>query len=240
MKKIFLTVLLFLCFTATALAQKQEWINKSYEFDKTNNIMLELYYLPPYNGISENETAEIFIEKAQNLCDNLIKQNYKLYTPAMVEEAINKQHNIDIALMYDSQPEKADEIYRNYVKENMDLVVKAEIMAYDIGSQYFDGYFVNLPSVDTSYVTTPYGSGTVTTYGNSPHYISGGNFPVAYCCVRFTAYGLPNGDAVWTRIDDRAKANKTIFDNTTPKDIYKRIVSSWASDFEDKLKRDVQ
>lgn len=141
--------------------------------------------------------------------------------------------------MYDSEPEKADEIYHNFVKENMDLVVTAEIMVYDIGSQYFDGYFVNLPSVDTSYVTTPYGSGTVTTYGNTPHYMSGGNFPVVYCCVRFTTYTMPDGNAVWTRIDDRAKANKTMFENTTPKDVYKRIIGSWASDFENKLERNI-
>ena len=170
---------------------------------------------------------------------NLKKQNYKFYSMPMIAQIIKDQQNIDLAAMYDSEPEKADEIYHNFVKENMDLVVTAEIMVYDIGSQYFDGYFVNLPSVDTSYVTTPYGSGTVTTYGNTPHYMSGGNFPVVYCCVRFTTYTMPDGNAVWTRIDDRAKANKTMFENTTPKDVYKRIIGSWASDFENKLERNI-
>lgn len=239
MKKIFLFVCLLLCFTTTALAQKQEWISKSYDFKKANNVLLEFYYLPPYNGVSENETTEIFGEKVQNIYDNLKKQNYKFYSMPMIAQIIKDQQNIDLAAMYDSEPEKADEIYHNFVKENMDLVVTAEIMVYDIGSQYFDGYFVNLPSVDTSYVTTPYGSGTATTYGNTPHYMSGGNFPVVYCCVRFTTYTMPDGNAVWTRIDDRAKANKTMFENTTPKDVYKRIIGSWASDFENKLERNI-
>lgn len=237
MKKLILLTFLLCTIASAAFAEKQEWFNKSYEFNKDSNIVFELYYLPPYNGISENETAEIFVEKTQNLYDSLKSENYKFYVPSMIAEIIKEQQNIDIAMMYDSDEQKANEIYHNYVKENMDLVIKAEIMAYDVGSQYFEGYFVNLPSVDTSYITTPYGSGTVTTYGNSPQYISGGNFPVVYCCVRFTAYSMPDGNAVWTRIDDRAKPNRSILENTTPKDVYKRIIGSWVSDLENKLER---
>lgn len=62
---------------------------------------------------------------------------------------------------------------------------------------------------------------------------------MVYCCVRFTTYTMPDGNAVWTRIDYRAKANKTMFENTTPKDVYKRIIGSWASDFENKLERNI-
>lgn len=239
MKKVLFLIFLLLIVTSTVFAEKQEWFDKSYKFNQNNNIVLELYYLPQYNGISENETVEIFKDKTQNIYNNLKEQNYKFFSISSIAEQIKKQKNIDLAILYESKPEEADKIYYNYIKENMDLLIKTEIIAYDIGTQYFEGYFINLPTVDTSYVTTPYGSSTVTTYGNSPQYINGGNFPVVYCCVRFTAYSLPDGKMVWRRIDDRAKANRSIFENTTPKDVYKRIIGSWTSDLENKLERDI-
>ena len=41
------------------------------------------------------------------------------------------------------------------------------------------------------------------------------------------AIDTKTGNVVWMRIDDRTKVNRTVFDNTTPKDIYKRILGNF-------------
>lgn len=78
-------------------------------------------------------------------------------------------------------------------------------------------------------MTTPYGNGTVTTYGTTPQYVRGQYFPVIYGSVH--VYTLTENMTVWDRIDDRMT-----FKHTKSKDVYARIINSWASEFSKKLK----
>lgn len=63
MKKIIILTLLLLCYTFAAFAQKQEWIDKNYNFKNSKRILV-IYDIPENlkNGITENETAEIFMK----------------------------------------------------------------------------------------------------------------------------------------------------------------------------------
>lgn len=237
MKKVLFIIFTILFISSNCFAEKQEWHDKNFDFKKASKVLIEFYFLPPRNGISENETEDIFFEKMSDIYKDLKQQNYKFYVAYNIADMIKEKHNIDIIEIYKTNPSNADELYRSFVKDNMDLVIRTEVMAYDIGSQYYEGYYLTLPSVDTSFVTTPYGSGTVTTYGTKQQYIRGGNVPVSYCSVRFTNYEMKTGNAVWSLIDDRAKANQTIFDNTKPKDLYKRIISNFVNKLKEKLDR---
>lgn len=75
---------------------------------------------------------------------DLKQQNYKFYVAYNIADMIKEKHNIDINEIYKTNPSNADELYRSFVKDNMDLVIRTEVMAYDIGSQYYEGYYLTL------------------------------------------------------------------------------------------------
>lgn len=238
MKRLVFLLLVFMFVFQTAFAEKKEWVDKNFDFKKANTILIQYNYLPHPDGISENETYDIFFEKMFKIYDKLRIQNYKFYNQYNVAQILQKEQNIDIIKLYESDFEKANSIYQNWIKENVDIFIKVDTLAYDTGSQYFEGYWLNMPTTNTSYVNTPDGSATITSYGTTQQYVRGGNVPVAYCCVRFVAYDTTTGESVWAKLDDRAKANQTVLDNTTPKDMYKRIVNNWVSSLESKLDRE--
>ena len=110
-------------------------------------------------------------------------------------------------------------------------------MIYDTGAEYCEGYIYTTPSTNTSTVWLPNGqTATVMTNGQAVHNVPGGNFPAVYVAVRVDVIDPQSGNVVWMRIDDRAKVNRTVFDNTKPKDVYKRILGSFIEDFEKTLK----
>ena len=53
--------------------------------------------------------------------------------------------------------------------------------------------------------------------------------PVAFSYVHFTLYDSDNGMPILEKQDFRDKMNRLIIDNTTPKDLYKRILGSFSS-----------
>lgn len=230
MKKIILLMLLFI-FSTTAYAQKQEYIDKNYDFSKVKKVYFNFSYLPNANGINENETMELNTEAITKIWKQAKLKGYEFYGPANIIEMIKTEKQINIKELAKNDIEKANEIFMNYLNENMDVAAQVDVLVYDIGSQYREGYFMNVPSTETTYIYTPYGSGTMTTYGNEQQYVPGGNVPVAYCCVKMYVHDFKTDKDVWVRIDDRAKMNATVFDNTRPKDMYKRIINSYYGDF---------
>ena len=54
--------------------------------------------------------------------------------------------------------------------------------------------------------------------------------------VRFDVYNAKNGEAVWSRIDDRSRMNRDEFDNTKPKDVFGRILKDFDNALQKKLK----
>ncbi len=238
MKKIyfFVFILMLLGFSTIVSASKQEWMDKNYDFSKANKILVLFNYAASSNGISELEAEDIFSQKMREISAKLQRTGRCLYGWGDVINELEKNNNVKWEEMEEKDPKKASEMFRNYVLNNFDLAVEVNVLAYDVGSQYYEGYFINMPSTTTSFVNTPYGSGMVTTYGTTPQYVRGGNVPVIYGCVRFSAYSLPQGAPVWNRIDDRAKPNQTVLENTKPKDVYTRIINNWTSEFTKKLK----
>jgi hypothetical protein len=88
----------------------------------------------------------------------------------------------------------------------------------------------------TSTVTGPGGSAVITTPTQNYHHVPGGNVPTAYAAVRFDVLDAKTNKAVISRIEDRTRVNATIFDNSKPKDIYKRITGSFFGFLDDKVK----
>lgn len=242
MKKLitFISAVIFLLsISSTVFAEKKEWIDKNYDFSKTKKILV-IFRTPDSlkDGITDKEVQELFFEKLRrDVAKDLLPQNVKFYELPDIFAQMKLYDGIDISSAYNNDPQTAMQMINAYIEKNIDLHFYVSPLAYDVGSQYREGYFQTLPTQQTSFVNTPYGTNTVTTYGTEQKYIPGGNIPVVYACVRFDLFDIKTKQSVWSRIDDRARGNPTIFDNTKPKDLYGRIVSSYLNDLKDKLEK---
>ena len=231
MKKIIVLCLLLLCLTTSALARKQEWKDKNFNFQNSRVILVEFNYLPNNNTISANETSDYFYDKIDAISESLLKQNHIIVYPGDIIDAIEREQDIKLQIIFEQDETKYKQILFSFIKDKIDLHIKVDVLVYDIGTQYCEGYYINIPTTETTNIFTPYGTIHATTDKQTQQYISGGTFPTSYCAVKFFAFDPKNEKLIWARIDDRAKINRSAFENTTPKDMFKRIVNDWAGDF---------
>lgn len=241
MKKYLYMMFFVVCVISTmssAHAEKQEWYDSSFNFTKVKKIAVLFRSSDRLNVLQSNEAADLFMEKMKvDLIDNLPAGQYEFESGGVIAQKIFRESGLDIAAISETDLPKADEIAFDYIQKHYDLFLVWSPLIYDTGSQYCEGYVYTTPSTNTSTVWLPNGqTATVTTNGQTVHSVPGGNYPAVYVAVRMDIINPKTGNPVWMRIDDRAKINKTVFDNTTPKDIYKRILSSFIQDFEQALK----
>lgn len=237
MKKVLFLVLLLVSIAASAFAEKQEWIDKNYDFGQSKRILVGLN-IPNNlkNGVTENQASEIFSEKLQKeVIDELAIHRYKFKSLAEIPNDILRFQGVDVIAMNQTDPQRARAIFSQHLGENFDLFLTVDLLMYDTGTQYQEGYFYNMPTNDTYVMSGTSGTGILNVQGQKQQYVPGGDVPVAYCAVKFSLADMHTGKNVWTRIDDRARANSRVFDNTTPKDLYERILGSFFSDYSTKL-----
>ena len=99
MKRILLFVIMLMMITVSAFADKQEWIDKNYDFGKAKNILI-MFYVPDElkNGITEKETQELFDEAVQRkLVNKLGSYGYNFKTIADATNDIQSLYGINIS-----------------------------------------------------------------------------------------------------------------------------------------------
>ncbi len=232
--KIISSILFFLLFlTSTAFAEKQEWFDKNYDFSKVKHIVVN-FVIPEQlkNGIVEHEATELFQETfSKRLVPKLSKQKIRVVMFENLFQDIKANHNIDLIAMYKSDPDKAKTFIAEYIPKNFDVIFNVTLQHYSMGTEYVDGYTYSVPTSQSYYD----GSKFVTVSGTQQHYVSGGNKPAAYAIVKYEIIDIPTTKNVWTRIDDRSRVNKDIFENSKPKDLYQRSLKSYFADLISKL-----
>jgi len=228
---------LLLCFllftTSIAFAEKQEWVDNNYNFNKVKKVLI----LTPtinsklYNGVNEHQILDIFTKKAQ------LPANVKVLTLEKIVENIKSDTGVDIALTYKNNPQEAFKLLNEGISRYVDILITSRVFEYSIGSEYREGYTYSTTEYQTAYVNNNLGQevGSIDVPVNTSHSVPGGNIPVAYASVRWDVKDVKAGKLVITRLDDRAKGNPTVFANTKPKDLYGRIAGSFFDFLSDKL-----
>ncbi len=219
-------------------AEKQEWYDSSFDFTSVKKIAVLVTSSERLNIIQYNEAVDLFMEKMKSdLIDELPAEKYRFESGVNIVQKILRETGVDVESIAKANRQEADKIFFDYIQKHYDLFVVWNPLIYDTGAQYCEGYVYTTPSTNTSTVWLPNGqTATVTTNGQNVHSVPGGNFPTVYVAVRVDVVDSKSGNPVWMRIDDRAKINRTVFDNTVPKDVYKRILNSFIQDFEKTLK----
>ena len=238
MKKIIfsLTLGLLLLLSMTVHAKTEEWINKSYDFTKLKTIAVNLNIRGElYNGIRENEIGEtFFLTLKKELYDKLSPKKYRLVEYSRLINDFTKENNLENINIGNLPTDKKNELdakFIEYVRGKTDAVINCFVWIYDLGTSYHEGYYYTLPSQTFSTITTNIGvTGNVNTYGQALYYKPGGNYPTAYCLVRWDIVDSKDNKPIWSRIDDRARVNMDAFQNTKPKSLLGRIVKSMSND----------
>ncbi len=241
MKKLFLLLMFLLMFTTTANAKTEEWIDKNYDFTKLKTIVVNLRVPNELcNGIREHEIADTFyLTLKEELHDKLPETKYRLISWARLMENFSKENNIDLNNIPNDTNVKQELAKKmvEYGRNHSDVLLVGQVWVYDLGTSYYEGYYYTLPSQIYSTVTTNIGvNATVRTDGQALHYKQGGNYPTAYCFVRWDITDAKTDKQVWSRLDERARTNMDALQNTKPKDLLRRICKSMSEDILKQLK----
>jgi hypothetical protein len=230
------TIVFLICISVAsiAFAEKQEWFDKAYDFSKVKRVLI----YPPNisnklkNGIVENEILEIFNTKTK------LPEQVKVITFFSLIDAVKTDTGTDLVQLHAKNSQEALKLLNEATPKYADIVVTSTVFEYSMGSEYREGFTYNTTEYQTSYVHGAGGSATVQTPVNRTHTVRGGNVPVAYSSVRWDVYDAQTGKAVFSRLEDRARANPTVFDHTKPKSLYGRITASFFDDLSEKLDKD--
>ena len=235
MKKILLLVIALMTITVSAFADKQEWIDKDYDFGKAKNILI-MFYVPDElkNGITEKETQELFDEAVQKkLVEKLSDYGYNFKTIDDATNEIQTLYKINIIESTKKDSPESKDIFNKYIKENIDLVFNVNLMDYSTGMRYKEGYSYSVPKTESHYVSNGmFGGQIVTTHTTEQHYVEPKNVKVSYVSVKFIIDDVKTVTNVWTRIGERDREG-----SNKHKDNFENIINSCFNDYVKKVKK---
>ena len=235
MKRILLLVTALMMITVSAFANKQEWIDKDYDFGKAKNILI-MFYVPDElkNGITEKETQELFDEAVQKkLVEKLSDYGYNFKTIDDATNEIQTLYKINIIESTKKDSPESKDIFNKYIKENIDLVFNVNLMDYSTGMRYKEGYSYSVPKTESHYVSNGmFGGQIVTTHTTEQHYVEPKNVKVSYVSVKFIIDDVKTVTNVWTRIGERDREG-----SNKHKDNFENIINSCFNDYVKKVKK---
>ena len=232
LKKVLCLAALLLGLAASAAAERQEWVDSTFDFGKPRRIYIQLAVPPEINnGIYEHQTRDIFYGKVFKEVGPKLAGKQKIFTIRDFSLAMQAK-GIDLAQLYRERPQEAQRLEQDFIAANSDLQLTAVVLGFGVGTQYREGYYLSLPATDNFRMTDMRGNFvTGSVQSSRQQYIPSRNVPNNYACVFFEVKEVGSGAKVWTRVDDRARLNATVLNNTKPADLYGRIVGKYFSDF---------
>ena len=221
-----LLLFIFVSLTSIASAEKQEWIDKDYNF---NNVKRVLLFNPTieqklHNGVNEHEILEIFAKKAK------LPKNIEVFTLENIIENIKRDSGIDINAINQTNQQEGLKLLDEGIMKYADVVITSRVLEYNNGREHREGYTYSTTTYHTSYIYGSNGSSVATSVPVSEtHSIPGGNINVAYASVRWDMKDVKSSKIIMTRLDNRTA------DETNPRDLYRRISGSFFDFMSDKL-----
>jgi hypothetical protein len=221
-----------LIFQQVALAEKQEWVDKTFDFTKVKRVYIYTPFVAEYlkNGIVENEILDTFKDRVK-------LPNAQVLDTGAVARLIEIDTGIDLLELNRTDPIEAGKIFFENTPKHVDLIIYSQVGKYGMGSTYRQSFTYNTTNYQNSYIYGPNGtSAVVQAPQTQTHTVPGGNIPLASASVRWDVIDTRTGKTIFSRIDDRDRSNGSKLENTTPNDLYKRITSSFFSDLNDKIR----
>jgi len=239
MKKVIMLTSVLLCFTCLANAYKNEYIDSRHNFNTTKRIFIEFQNDPSIDQFSINKSYKVYEEKIiKGLLPELRRKGVSVSNIYDLANKISQDTGMNIFYVYQSNPQYANQIKNEYLIKNFDAVWTFNLTSQDVGKDFIPGHTITLPTTERAHYNarynTPYGPitqhGNITYHGYRDHYIPDKYAPAPFCTVRITMTDLHSRRIIWDRIDSRRRSNDSIFSNSMPEDLYRRIITAYAND----------
>lgn len=229
--KSLLLCLIILAFgTSTASAEKQEWIDKNYDFHKVKSAFVAITSVRTdlMNGITEKETNEVLYEKAKISGVKIID------FPTMLL-LIKADTGVDPLELYKTNQQAALQMIQDGIAQHADIAILIDILDYSYGTQYEEGYIYSTTTNQTSIINGPFGPTIMNTPVPEIHQVPGGNVTTVNVAVRFNAYDAKTRAPIFTRLDYSSREKDKLFDHTNLKKQYGKIVNSYFDALKNKI-----
>ena len=236
MKRILLLVIALMMITVSAFADKQEWIDKDYDFGKAKRILVNLTVPDELkNGITEKETEEIFLEVLQDKVTNkIVPLGYKVKNLNDVNKDMELLYGINIEELAKNNPSEAENTFIKYVNENIDVVMDVQLLAYSRITRKTEGYFTNVPTTEYDYVDNIFGGkNVVTRQGSRLEYVPSKDLSTTHVGVKFLLKDLTTKNDIWILIDEEIREGG----GTKQNNLFKNILRKNFNEFSKKIEK---
>ena len=223
MKKLFFFLCCLLALSATAFAEKSEWIDPGYDFTKAKSICIDYAAAPEIaDGIRDKDAQAVFFERAKadvGLTDNA-KGN------AAGKEAANTKA---VKTQSAENPRLASGDY--------DLVVRCTVSQYDTGKKHVEAHTETfMVPVTTTVLDVTGHMQTITIQEQQVYNIPAGEYPAAFVKARFDVINTKTNQNVWTWEDAREKVADPGISNVKPKEVLTGIMADFSASLRHNLK----
>ena len=137
MKKLFFFLCCLLALSATAFAEKSEWIDPGYDFTKAKSICIDYAAAPEIaDGIRDKDAQAVFFERAKaDIVDKLIKAKYNV---GLTDKAKGNAAGKEAANTKAVKTQSAEN--PRLASGDYDLVVRCTVSQYDTGKKHVEAH----------------------------------------------------------------------------------------------------
>lgn len=234
--RVLLTLLIIICSVAPVHAKITETFAPGYDFCKNKKIFVVLS-LPENleDKAVRKELKDVFYSRVKKeLKDKLPAEKYTVDSFYKVLKDVGEENvtEAQIAALFSpaAEPEKKSEAWEktvtDYLKANYDVGVLVIPQAYEVRSEYVQGYIYTVPETTTYQVVDANGKWrTITITRDRIVERPSGYFPAPYCKFYLAALDTSTWHRVWERTDERMRINDSGY--TKPKSMFGRITTDF-------------
>ena len=137
MKKLFFFLCCLLALSATAFAEKSEWIDPGYDFTKAKSICVDYAAAPEIaDGVRDKDAQAVFFERAKaDIVDKLIKAKYNV---GLTDNAKGNAAGKEAANTKAVKTQSAEN--PRLASGDYDLVVRCTVSQYDTGKKHVEAH----------------------------------------------------------------------------------------------------
>lgn len=238
MKKVLLTIIMVCISNAVALAgSHSDYISPNFDPKQIHSIFI-MGVVPPQSSqyvVDPNLCTNLPVEMKKEL--NLKDINIDTLVDVMLKIQNETGKNV-FAMSQSNNQALIDEAYKmfeTYVKKHYDTGIFINILQGNYGEVYSNGIDINIPTAQTATITDNRGRmGNITVRGMQQQTIGRGIHRTANVTLLMQVMNMYEGEVVFSRQEYRDKISSGV-GATTPEDIGRRIVASFAHDFSKKV-----
>lgn len=227
------TVVMVMVLSSTVFAEKSDWYNRYYDMSKMKKIAVFCVVPPEY----EEKVDGPYIESSypEILVEKLGKKNIIAEDSLAIENKMKKLPSQSYVTMLTQNPEEADQMFQQYVKDNYSAILTVEMQRYEYQDVDHEGYTYETKETEEIRVQRSDGTWTTTTFPKTvKHDVPAYTVRTAEVALVFSLVDAKTDEVIFSRIESRS-SDGGIFSGPNLEKVTKSIAEDFAKDLRKKL-----